>query len=182
MMHRRVLAVMLAAAAALAVWGRGRMPVDASDARLSRVDGRVMRDGVPFTGTLAERAVDGRLLATTPYREGLREGESLRFDEDGTLLERRIWSGGLRQGIHVGWYPRSGRPRFLYVFAGDVSDGPACEWSDRPGSPLVGRWQYVRGIEWGMQRVWRDDGVLRASYLASGGARYGLRGKKECSR
>lgn len=176
----RILAV--AAAAAVVWWGLGWRPVEATDGRLTRIDGRVLRDSIPFNGMLVERAADGRVVASTEYRAGLRDGESLRFDHDGTLLERRTWTAGQRQGTHAGWYPRSGRPRFCYVFDGDVNDGPAYEWADLPGSPIVGRWTYVKGVEVGMQRVWRADGIVRANYLADGHVRYGLRGKKECSR
>lgn len=181
-MTRGSIIVALAAAVAAFLCVLGSRPVEAGDPRLSRVDGRVLRDGVLFNGTLVERTAEGRIVASTEYRVGLRDGESLRFDDDGTLLERRQWTAGRRQGTHAGWYPRSGRPRFCYVFADDVNDGPAYEWADQPGSPIVGRWEYVQGAEVGMQRVWRADGIVRANYLADGNARYGLRGKKECSR
>ena len=163
-------------------WGALPATIESTDARLSLTDGRLLRNGLPLTGVVVERAANRHIVASTAYREGLRDGESLRFDHDGTVLERRTWKAGKREGTHAAWYPRSGRPRFCATFHDDLSEGAAYEWADRSGCPIVGRWQYVHGVEVGMQRVWRADGVVRASYLALGNARYGLRGKKECSR
>lgn len=164
------------------VWQACAGRLDAGDARLRFVDGVLTFGTRPFCGVVLEHAADGRVTASTCYQDGLRDGEQLRFDVDGSVLERRGWRRGLRQGVHAGWFVRTGRPRFCYVFDRDLSTSVAYEWADLPGSPIVGRWQYEGGREVGMQRIWRVDGIVRASYLASDAQRYGLQGKKECSR
>jgi hypothetical protein len=156
--------------------------VDKHDPRLGFDNGIVTLGGRPYSGTIVERAADGRLRSTTEYRDGRRDGLAMRFDVDGTPVERRHWVRGKREGTHAGWYPGSGRPRFCFVFHADLHDGPAYEWADRPSSPPLTRYQFERGNEVGMQRVWRVDGVVRVNYLASGPNHYGLQGKKECSR
>jgi antitoxin component YwqK of YwqJK toxin-antitoxin module len=115
----------------------------------------------------------------TSFRRGLRDGQDVLQAETGHVLECRNWSNGSPEGLQVGWY-RNGRPRYYRVYRRGLAQGTAYEWYDAPGSPLCRIGRFDRGQETGWQRMFRPDGTLRANYVVTVNATFGLMGTKEC--
>jgi antitoxin component YwqK of YwqJK toxin-antitoxin module len=77
----------------------------------------------------------------------------------------------------------NGQPKYERSYLGDPRDGilhgELREWL--PDGTLYREMHYVNGHEAGLQRMWYDDGAVRASYVVHDGRRYGLMGAKGCA-
>jgi len=176
-----VLQVGVVAAGAVRVGSAGETApavVEAGSPRLTRDGARRLLDGAPLTGRIEERAeAGGRLLRTTPYVGGLREGTERAWYPDGAPAGQRTWRLGRREGAYVAWYP-GGALRTTAHYRADVYEGQVRDWY--PDGTLRQDARYVAGHEAGPQRLWARDGTLRASYVVRDGRRYGLLGTKPC--
>jgi antitoxin component YwqK of YwqJK toxin-antitoxin module len=150
----------------------GETPVSADDHRLSRVQGLVLLDAVPFTGTVQ----DGRTV--TSYLDGLKHGRSESWYENGQKDYVRTYAAGREIGVHEGWW-EDGSRRFQYHFLDGVHHGESKDWF-RDGT-LFRDFNYANGHENGSQKMYFEDGGLRANYVVKDGRRFGLMGTKPCT-
>jgi protein SCO1/2 len=79
--------------------------------------------------------------------------------------------------VHHGAWP-DGRPKFEYEYRNGLLDGVSREWFS--SGALWREQHYVAGHEAGLQRMYWEDGRVRASYVMRNGRRFGLMGAKGC--
>ena len=150
----------------------------ADDPRLSLRQDTLFLGSEPFTGSLIAFLPNGDTALFESRVQGVENGPSLRWHDNGQPMEARRYEHGRKTGIHRGWWP-NGKPRFEYHFKEGEHDGPMNEWYE-DGTPL--RAFHMRmGHEDGQQRLWWPDGSLRANYTVRNGRRYGLLGLKRCA-
>ena len=67
----------------------------------------------------------------------------------------------------------------MFTAINDKYEGEFKEWYS---SGLLGKdFHYVKGQEEGSQRLWWDNGTVRANYVIRDGKKYGLIGMKLCT-
>jgi antitoxin component YwqK of YwqJK toxin-antitoxin module len=59
----------------------------------------------PFTGVVVSKYANGRVKATTPYRQGVIHGISCSWHEDGSKASETSYHDGVRVGGWTKWYP-----------------------------------------------------------------------------
>ena len=96
-----------------------QLPTDAvlSDATIVRDDQRLYRvnDGVPWTGKVVEFYPGGRKEFELRYQEGLREGLSNWWSDEGWIKHERTYSADKLHGSWIQYY-KSGKPRQEQVY------------------------------------------------------------------
>ena len=123
------------------------------------------------------RASNGRVVALQSYRDGVLDGPSLRWYDDGRPAESRDFRRGNKVGTHRGWWP-TGAPRFACTFVDGVSVGTCSDWYASGRLATVHR--FANGHEEGLQQGWSDAGALQFSYTRRDGRRYGVLGAVVC--
>lgn len=108
---------------------------------------------------------------------GLEEGEWRKYHSNGTLMEQRFYTHGIKTGVLKTWWD-NGRLQSLYHFKNGEYDGVCFEWGKT--GVMTRRMHYKMGYEEGEQRQWYDDGSVRSNYIIKDGRRYGLLGTKNC--
>ncbi len=142
-----------------------------------RVNGIMLHDGAPFTGTTRAFFADGQPMTETRWKDGKKEGLHRSWYANGQLREERYYASNRKDGEHKGWY-EDGSPRFVFHFVSGVYHG-RCEEFYLDGS-LYTQFNYEMGRESGSQKMWEPDGSIRANYVVKDGARYGIIGSKRC--
>jgi antitoxin component YwqK of YwqJK toxin-antitoxin module len=99
------------------------------------------------------------------------------WHDNGQLSEARMYVNGKEEGTHRGWWP-NGTPKFEYVYHNGLLDGVSREWF--PSGALFREQHYSAGHEAELQRMYWEDGRVRASYVVRDGRRFGLMGAKGC--
>lgn len=156
----------------------GAVLLNREEARLQLVNGIVYRADKPFTGTVfsffpatadtAERA---------GYLEGREHGIWKQYYPGGHLREQRAYDRGRKVGDYVAWW-ENGRKKLHYQFANDEYEGTCREWNE--AEVLIQEMNYTKGHENGAQKLFYNDGKIRANYTIIDGRRYGLLGTKNC--
>ena len=136
-----------------------------------------MHGGRPLEGRMTLRVGRGPVLLREDYRQGLRHGLSMRWDERGHLTEVREYEAGEKSGRHQGWWP-GGQRRFDMQFVAGAMEGEALMW--HANGRLAQRMQYEQGREQGAQRGWNEDGSAQFAYDMQGGRRFGVIASMPC--
>ena len=144
---------------------------------LSYYQGALYLDGVGFTGVLFAEYPGGVKKKETGYKNGRRDGESLRWYTDGSLSNRTVFVDGNRDGEAVGWWP-NGQLQFVRTYRADLLEGETLEWNE--SGQLRYRQNFSAGREDGLQQGWHEDGESSFNYVYQNGRRYGVLGSKPC--
>jgi antitoxin component YwqK of YwqJK toxin-antitoxin module len=130
-----------------------------------------------FTGRLYGLNKKGDTTFIREYKNGLENGISKQFYEDGKLAEIRFYKDGKKTGEHLAYWP-NGNKKFAYHFKDDLFEGEQREWYENGKHFQV--MHYMGGHENGLQTAWNPDGTLAANYEAKNGRNYGNIGRKNC--
>jgi len=65
------------------------------------------------------------------------------------------------------------------TYSTDLLTGESAEWFSN--GQIVRQFSYVDGKEEGPQKMWYEDGSIRANYVVKNGKRYGSIGAKGCT-
>ncbi len=122
----------------------------------------------PTTADTAERA---------GYLAGREHGIRVQYYPGGKLREQRAYDRGQKVGDYVAWW-ENGRKQLHYHFADDEYEGTCREWNEN--GLLIQEMNYRAGHEEGTQKLFYNDGKVRANYTIINGRRYGLLGTKNC--
>jgi hypothetical protein len=152
------------------------LPLEFGDPTLTNRNGVLLHSGIPFTGTLIERA-DQQLFRKTPYHQGKRHGLALAFYPDGRLAYEKWFRKGNREGVHKGYWP-SGQLQFVYRYRNDLFDGEQVGYYKTGQRSALHH--YRQGYEEGLQSGWDAEGRLIANYTVKEGKRYGIVGRFDC--
>lgn len=148
-----------------------------SEPGLQEKGNQMLFRGEPFSGIIYVPASDGDTISTAMYQNGLPEGWTRQWYDNGQLREVRRYHAGRKTGEHRGWW-LDGKLRFVYHFDNDLMEGLQQDWSDK--GQLFREFHYHLGQEEGMQKMWYEDGSIRMNYKVVKGRRYGLQGVKNC--
>lgn len=131
-----------------------------------------------YSGRTYTLYASGDTASVDTYSQGVLDGRSSKWYEDGSLMEERFYKQGKKEGVHRGYW-QNNRPRFEYYFVRGEHEGPLSEWYEN--GQLFKQMHFINGYEEGSQRLWWENGGIRANYVVKNGRRYGLIGLKLCS-
>ena len=92
-------------------------------------------------------------------------------------MEERYFLNGKKHGQQIAYW-QNGNKRFEFMAKNEAYEGELKEWSS--SGYLYHMGNYVNGQEEGAQKMWYENGKLRANYVIVQGKRYGLLGTKNC--
>lgn len=152
--------------------------IEAQDPELYVVSDRLRYRGNLYTG-IVYALLPGKkdTLMQAQYLNGMLDGVSKKYYAGGMLKEYREYLHGMKHGMQEAYW-ENGKNRFRYQARADVCEGTMLEW-DKDGK-LVHLANYRSGKEQGVQRMWYNNGLLKANYVVWNGRRYGLPGTKNC--
>lgn len=150
----------------------------ADNPQISFENAGVFYQGKPFSGTLFR--LDSQTqdtLKIESYLKGNRHGKWVQYFPGHVLKEFRTFERGKKTGAFVQYFP-TGKKQQAYYFQNDEYQGLASEWNER--GVLIREMHYVAGHEEGSQKLFYDNGQIRANYVMKDGRRFGLLGTKNC--
>ena len=156
----------------------GTVSLNRADTHFSQANGLVYYAGKPFTGrvfTLFPATSD--TIERGGYQDGREHGLWQQYYPGGRLRQQRSYTNGQKVGDYVAWWP-NGQQQLQYRFSGDEYEGTCREWNEKGG--LIQEMNYHKGHEEGTQKLFYNDGKVRANYTIINGRRYGLLGTKNC--
>jgi len=138
----------------------------------------VFYQGKPFSGTLFRLDSQNQdTLKIESYLKGSRHGKWIQYFPGHVLKEFRTFEQGKKTGVFVQYFP-TGKKQQEYHFQNDEYQGLAREWNGR--GVLIREMHYEAGHEEGSQKLFYDNGQIRANYVMKDGRRFGLLGTKNC--
>lgn len=157
---------------------RNNMEVLTDNNELKLENGVLQYQNEPFGGFLASYYENQLPKTRAYYEDGRKEGEELKWHENGKIVEERFYQKGIKVGLHKAWW-QDGTEKFQMSFNDKGAyDGTRMEWYKN--GQLMLDFNYSNGKEVGCQRMWTDDGKTRANYVVIDGERFGLIGLKKC--
>lgn len=150
----------------------------ADNAQISFENAGVFFQGKPFSGKLFWVDPQSQdTLKIESYLKGNRHGNWIQYFPGHVLKEIRTFDQGKKVGAFVQYFP-TGKKQQEYHFQNDEYQGLAREWNER--GVLIREMHYVAGHEEGSQKLFYDNGQVRANYVMQNGRRFGLLGTKNC--
>jgi antitoxin component YwqK of YwqJK toxin-antitoxin module len=93
------------------------------------------------------------------------------------LMEYREFRNNMKNGKQIAYW-ENGNKRFEFTAIDDTYEGELKEW-DYDGN-MFHLAHYKNGVEEGEQKMWYQNGKIRANYVIIKGRRFGLLGTKNC--
>lgn len=111
------------------------------------------------------------------YKKGRLDGCSKKWYSNKQPMEIRCYKEGKKNGKQISYW-QNGNKRFEFSAKEDTYEGTLMEWTYT--GKLIHLANYVNGHEEGTQKLWYDNGQIRANYVMRNGKRYGLLGTQNC--
>jgi antitoxin component YwqK of YwqJK toxin-antitoxin module len=149
-----------------------------SSANISVKNDTVFVKGNKYSGivyTLGRNNID--TVSIDGFMNGLIHGISRKWFLNKQLAEERHYVEGKKNGRQISYW-ENGNKKFEFVAKDDAYEGELKEWNI-DGS-LIHLANFKNGQEEGTQKLWYDNGKIRANYVMVKGKRYGLLGTKNC--
>ena len=93
------------------------------------------------------------------------------------LMEYREYRNDMKNGKQIAYWD-NGKTRFDFIAKNDAYEGEMREWDYN--CKLFHLAHYKEGHEEGVQKLWYENGKIRANYVIIKGRRFGLLGTKNC--
>jgi len=152
--------------------------ISVDNAQISFENTGVFYQGKPFSGKLFRLDPQTQdTLKIESYARGNRHGNWIQYFTGHVLKEIRTFDQGKKVGAFVQYFP-TGKKQQAYHFQNDEYQGVASEWNE--SGVLIREMHYVAGHEEGSQKLFYDNGQVRANYVMKSGRRFGLLGTKNC--
>ena len=149
-----------------------------TDKELTVSQGITSYKGKALTGKIVAYSSKKMLLYSCDYTNGRKNGEEKKWHSNGLKEMYRLYSKGVKIGVHKGWWENSNK-KFEYHFnSSGAYQGEVKEWF-RDGT-VYRTFNYLNGREDGSQKMYKPDGSIRANYVVVAGERFGLIGLKTC--
>jgi antitoxin component YwqK of YwqJK toxin-antitoxin module len=111
------------------------------------------------------------------YINGKLNGICKKWFPNKRLMEERLYNNGKKNGKQIAYWA-NGNKRFEFFAKNDAYEGELKEWTF--DGKLFHIAHFKDGQEEGAQKMWYDNGKIRANYVIIQGKRYGLLGTKNC--
>ena len=128
--------------------------VNNTDEGLEKRRGKFYYNDQLLTGEIIGLFENGDTSNIAQYRNGIKEGTTKKWWENGNLKFEGHYHLGNYHGVVAEWY-ENGQPYTLF--------------------------NYDNGKESGKQQAWKPNGNIKANYEVIGDRKYGLTGVKNCS-
>ena len=152
--------------------------ISVDNAQISFENTGVFYQGKPFSGKLFRLDPQTQdTLKIESYARGNRHGNWIQYFPGHVLKEFRTFDQGKKIGAFVQYFP-TGKKQQEYHFQNDEYQGVASEWNE--SGVLIREMHYMAGYEEGSQKLFYDNGQVRANYVMKNGRRFGLLGTKNC--
>ena len=152
--------------------------ISADNPQISFENSGVFFQGKPFSGKLFSLdTLTQDTLKMESYLKGNRHGIWVQYFPGHVLKECRTFEQGKKTGAFFQYFP-TGKKQQEYHFQNDEYQGLAREWNEN--GVLIREMHYVAGHEEGSQKLFYDNGQVRANYVMKNGRRFGLLGTKNC--
>ncbi len=151
--------------------------VEASDHKLAQHQDTLFFNNRKFSGHRFQLYPNSDTALVISFLDGLQEGITRKWYDNGQLAEKRLYIEGKKEGVHQAWW-EDGKPKFIFEVSDDAYSGELKEWYSN--GQLAKDFHYKKGQEEGAQRMWWADGTLRANYVVRSGKKYGSIGIKLC--
>lgn len=148
-----------------------------TDPLFSRSEDTLFYQSKKYSGYAYQLSKAKDTLLLFAYVNGLEEGYQKRWYPNKQLQEVRYYLGGKKNGTHIGYWD-NGTKKFEFTIVDDYYEGSFKEWNKE--GLLVKDFNYKHGLEWGSQKLWWNDGSVRANYVVKKGKKFGLIGLKIC--
>jgi len=116
-------------------------------------------------------------LSIQGYLDGLQSGIGKKWYPNGQLMEERAYLKGAKNGLQTAYW-ENGAKKFEFIAKEDAYEGEFKEWNSKGN--LIHFAHFENGQENGPQKLWDEEGKIRANYVIVNGKRYGLLGTKNC--
>ncbi|MBT3479409.1 MAG: toxin-antitoxin system YwqK family antitoxin [Candidatus Marinimicrobia bacterium] len=146
------------------------------DETFSINNGELYHNNSLFSGRLIKTEITGT-WSKSFYKNGKREGLSIRHFADGNKKSHGKFRKGNQVGTHLGWWP-NGQIRSEQYFNDGLLSGEVKEWFVNGQLAVLNH--FSNGRQDGLQQGWRNDGDLRFKYTYINGKRYGFMGSSLC--
>ena len=131
-----------------------------------------------YNGFVYQLSSNGKdTLSVEGYINGLLNGSCKKWFDNKQIMEERYYSQGRKNGKQIAYWP-NGNKRFEFEAKDDAYEGELREWSEN--GHLFHLANFVKGQEEGIQKMWYENGKIKANYFIIKGKRYGLLGTKNC--
>lgn len=149
-----------------------------SDVRFELINGVLLFNKMPYSGILNEHYIEGKLKTQSQYFEGKREGYYNGWYANENKWFERKYTKGIKIGTHLGWYINKIKMFEYHFNMKGAYHGTVKEWYKN--KQLLKIFNYVEGKEEGSQKMWRENGKIKANFVVKNGERFGLIGLKKC--
>jgi antitoxin component YwqK of YwqJK toxin-antitoxin module len=130
-----------------------------------------------YSGFLFELYPNQDTISSEGFSNGQLTGLCRKWYPNKKLLEERLYAGGKKNGKQLAFW-ENGNKRFEFTSQNDAYEGELREWTF--DGQLTHLAHFKEGQEEGSQKLWYDNGKIRANYVIIKGKRYGLLGTKNC--
>jgi antitoxin component YwqK of YwqJK toxin-antitoxin module len=137
----------------------------------------VLLNNKKYSGFLFELNTSKDTILVEGYIDGLLNGVCKKWYSKKQLMEERHYLGGQKNGRQIAFW-QNGYKKFEFFAKNDAYEGELREYSEN--GQMFHLANYVKGQEEGSQKMWYDNGKIRANYVVIKGKRYGLLGTKNC--
>lgn len=147
-------------------------------ARFESRNGIIFLNNKTFSGkvnTLYQNSKD--TLEVKEYLNGKEHGTWKKFYAHHQIYELRYFDNGSKIGNLRSWWP-NGKKQMDFHFKNNEYDGTCREWNIEGN--LILELNYKNGYEDGSQKMFYNNGKVRANYVVKDGRRFGLLGTKNC--
>lgn len=135
-------------------------PTELLRADLELRDGRLYASGseTAFTGRLLERYADGALKSASAVSNGLLEGLSEGWGQQGQLQVREYFRAGVSHGLRTKWHSNGARHSEAEIIAGQLH-GRYRHWNE--DGTLAGELELSEGQPHGISKAYFPSGFLK---------------------
>jgi antitoxin component YwqK of YwqJK toxin-antitoxin module len=149
-----------------------------SSKNISNRNDTVFVENKKYSGFLYELYPNSKdTFSVESYHDGLLSGVQKKWYSNKKRMEERHYCNGQKNGKQVAFWGNDNK-KFEFIAKNDTYEGELREWTVE--GRLFHLATFSNGQEDGSQKMWYDNGKIRANYVMIKGKRYGLLGTKNC--
>ena len=148
-----------------------------SSKEITVINGIVYFNHKEYSGHLYELYPNQDSVSSEGYINGQLHGICKKWYPNRQLMEERVYLYGEKNGKQVSYW-ENGNKRFEFTAKKDAYEGEMREFTF--DGKLIHLSHFKDGQEEGVQKLWYENGKIRANYVMINGKRFGLLGTKNC--